>query len=91
MNRLELVNVIAEKTGATKKDTENMVAAFVDTVKEALQNGDKVQLVGFGTFEVKVRPEHKGHNPATGAEIVVPETKAPAFKPGKVLKDLINQ
>ena len=91
MNRIELVNAVAEKTGLTKKDAEKAVNAFVETVKETMVNGDKVQLVGFGTFEVKDRPARTGHNPATGESIEIAASKAPSFKAGKTLKELINK
>ena len=88
MNKTDLVATVAEKTGLTKKDAEKAVTAVFSAVEEALANGDKVQLVGFGTFEVRERKERKGQNPQTKKPITIPATKVPAFKPGKQLKDL---
>jgi len=90
MNKSELVEAMASKTGATKKATEETLSAFVDVVTEALVKGDKVQLVGFGTFESRARAARKGKNPQTGEEIKIPACKAPAFKAGKALKDVVN-
>lgn len=90
MNKTELVNALAEKTGFTKKDAEKAVSAFIETVTEALKAGEKVQLIGFGTFEVKERPEHIGRNPATGKDITIAASKKPAFTVGKALKDAVN-
>ncbi len=89
MNKTDLVATVAEKTGLTKKDAEKAVTAVFSAVEEALANGDKVQLVGFGTFEVRERKERKGQNPQTKKPITIPATKVPAFKPGKQLKDLV--
>ena len=91
MNKSELVEAIAKKTGATKKSTEACVNAFVEAVTGALKKGDKVQLVGFGTFEVRKRAARKGRNPQTQQEIKIPASKAPAFKAGKALKDVVNK
>lgn len=91
MNKADLVTKIAEKSELTKKDAEKALNAFVDAVQEALQGGDKVQLVGFGTFEVRDRAERKGRNPQTKEEITIPASKAPVFKAGKALKDLVNE
>lgn len=91
MNRAELVNSMAEITGDTKKATEDAVKAFVDTISDALAKGDRVQLAGLGTFQVKTRASRKGKNPQTGAEIKIPACKAPAFKAGKTLKDIVNK
>ncbi len=85
MNKTDLVNAVAA-AGFTKKDADKAVAAVFDAIAGALANGDKVQLVGFGTFEVRARAEKKARNPQTGAEIVVPATKVPAFKAGAALK-----
>jgi DNA-binding protein HU-beta len=74
----------------TKKDVEKVVAAFFDTVEGALKEGDKVQLIGFGTFEVRDRQARKGRNPQTGEEIDIPATRVPAFKAGKALRDAID-
>lgn len=91
MNRAELVEAMAAKTGDTKKATDEALRAFVDVVTDALIKGDKVQLVGFGSFEVRTRAARKGHNPQTKAEIKIPACKAPAFKAGKALKDIVNK
>ena len=90
MNKAELIAAIAAKTGETKKGAEEAVNAFVDVVTEALAQGDKVQLVGFGSFEVRKRAARKGRNPQTKEEIKIPASKAPVFKAGKALKDLVN-
>ena len=90
MNRSELITSIADKTGLTKKDSEKALAAFIESVEEQLQHGEKVQLVGFGTFEVSERAARTGKNPQTGKEIKIPASKAPKFKAGKALKDLVN-
>ena len=90
MNKTELVAAIAEKTGLTKKDAEGAVKAFTDTVAEQLKAGDKIQLVGFGTFEVTERAARTGKNPQTGEAINIPASKAPKFKAGKALKDVVN-
>lgn len=89
MNKTDLVGQVAVKTGMTKKDVEKVVNAFFGTVEGTLKEGDKVQLVGFGTFEVRERKARKGRNPQTGQEIDIPATKVPAFKAGKALKDSI--
>ena len=91
MNKAELIAAIAAKTGDTKKGAEASVNAFVDVVTEALREGDKVQLVGFGSFEVRKRAARKGRNPQTKEEIKIPASKAPVFKAGKALKDLVNK
>ncbi len=90
MNKTELVGQVAGKLGMTKKDVEKVVAAFFDTVEGALKEGDKVQLIGFGTFEVRDRQARKGRNPQTGEEIDIPATRVPAFKAGKALRDAID-
>lgn len=90
MNKADLIAAIAAKTGETKKSAEASVNAFVDVVTEALVGGDKVQLVGFGSFEVRKRAARKGRNPQTKEEIKIPASKAPVFKAGKALKDLVN-
>lgn len=89
MNKTELVGQVSTSTGMTKKDVEKVVNAFFDTVEGALKAGDKVQLIGFGTFEVRDRQARKGRNPQTGQEINIPATKVPAFKAGKALKDAV--
>ena len=91
MNKSDLVAAIAAKTGDTKKSAEEALNAFVNVVTEALVKGDKVQLVGFGSFEVRKRAARKGRNPQTKEEIKIPASKAPVFKAGKALKDLVNK
>ena len=91
MNKSDLIAAIAAKTGSTKKDAEATLNAFVDVVTDSLVKGDKVQLVGFGTFEVRKRAARKGRNPQTKEEIKIPASKAPVFKAGKALKDLVNK
>ena len=91
MNKAELIAAVAAKTGDTKKTAEAAVNAFVDVVTETLTKGDKVQLVGFGSFEVRKRASRKGRNPQTKEEIKIPASKAPVFKAGKALKDLVNK
>lgn len=91
MNKAELISVMAEKSGLTKKDSEKALNAFVEAVEDALAEEDKVQLVGFGTFEVRERKARKGRNPQTGEEIDIPAAKVPAFKAGKALKDIVNK
>ena len=91
MNKSDLVAAMAAKTGDTKKCAEETLNAFVDVVTEALVKGEKVQLVGFGSFEVRKRAARKGRNPQTKEEIKIPASKAPVFKAGKVLKDLVNK
>ena len=89
MNKTELIAAAADKAGLSKKDTEKAVTAALDTITEALVKGDKVQLVGFGAFEIKERGERIGRNPQTKAEIKIPASKAPVFKAGKALKDAV--
>ena len=91
MNKADLIAAIAAKTGETKKSAEETVNAFVDVVTEALTNGEKVQLVGFGSFEVRKRAARKGRNPQTKEEIKIPASKSPVFKAGKALKELVNK
>ena len=90
MNKAELVAAVAAKTGDTKKAAEASVDAFVSAVKESLKKGEKVQLVGFGSFEVRKRAARKGRNPQTKEEIKIPASKAPVFKAGKALKNTVN-
>ena len=90
MNKGEIISNVAEKAGISKKDAEKSVNALLEVVTEALQNGEKVQLVGFGTFEVAKRAARKGRNPATGKEIKIPATKAPKFKAGALLKNAVK-
>ena len=89
MNKTELVASVAEKAGLTKKDSEKAVNAVLATVSESLQKGDKVQLVGFGTFEVRERKARKAKNPQTKEDITISETQVPAFKAGKGLKEVV--
>lgn len=90
MNKTELVAVLAEKAEISKKDAEKALKAFTEAVAEELKKGGKVQLVGFGTFEVAVRKEREGRNPQTKKTIKIPASKAPKFKAGKALKDMVN-
>ncbi len=90
MNKSELIAAIAAKTEISRKDAEKTVNAFVDAVGDSLAKGDKIQLIGFGTFAVKARPARTARNPRTGAEIKIAASKAPAFKAGKALKDKVN-
>ena len=90
MNKTDLVNAVAESTGFTKKDAEKAVSAVLDGITDSLKKGEKVQLVGFGTFEVRNRAAKQGHNPRTGEPMTVPASKLPAFKAGKALKDAVK-
>ena len=90
MNKAELVAAIAERTELSKKDAEAAVKAFIDVVADALKKGDKVQMVGFGTFAVVERAEREGRNPQTGETMKIAASKTPKFKAGKALKDAIN-
>lgn len=89
-NKAELVTEVAKKSNVTKKNTETIVNAVFDSIKQELSNGEKVQLIGFGTFEVRDRAARNGRNPQTGAQIKIPASKVPAFKPGKSLKDAVK-
>ena len=89
MTKTELISVVAEKTGFSKKDADKAVAAVLDSISEALAGGEKIQLVGFGTFEGRDRAAREGKNPATGEKITIAATKVPAFKAGKALKDAV--
>ncbi len=91
MNKTELVAAISKETKLTKKDTEAAVNAFVDVVSKELKNGGKIQLVGFGTFEVSKRAAREGRNPQTGETMKIKASKAPKFKAGKALKDIVNK
>ena len=91
MNKAQLVEALANKTGETKKSAEASLNAFVEVVTDALKKGDKVQLVGFGSFEVRKRASRKGRNPQTGEELKIPASKAPVFKAGKALKEIVNK
>ena len=90
MNKTEFIAAVAEKAEISKKDSEKALKAFVDVVGEQLKAGDKVQLVGFGTFEVSERAAREGRNPQTGETMTIAACKAPKFKAGKALKDAIN-
>ena len=90
MNRTELVAAMAEKTQLSKKDAEAALKAFVDVVSEEMKKGEKLQLVGFGTFEVSERAAREGRNPQTGETMTIAASKTPKFKAGKALKDLVN-
>ena len=90
MNKVELVEAIVTQTSLTKKDAEAALNAFTNAVTEELKKGEKVQLVGFGTFEVVERAERTGRNPQTGEEMIIAACKAPKFKAGKSLKDAVN-
>lgn len=91
MNKTELIASVAEKAGMTKKDAEKAINALFSSVEDSLAKDDKVQIIGFGTFEVKSREERKGRNPQTGKEITIPASKTPVFKAGKGLKDVVNK
>ena len=90
MNKTELVAAVAEQAGLSRKDAEAAVKAFTAVVADALKNGDKIQLVGFGTFEVSERAAREGRNPKTGESMKIEACKTPKFKAGKALKDLVN-
>ena len=90
MNKTELVAAMAEQTNLSKKDAEAALKAFIDVVSEELKKGEKVQLVGFGTFEVSERAAREGRNPQTGETMEIKACKAPKFKAGKALKDMMN-
>ncbi len=91
MNKSELVKGVAERADLSRKDATDAVDAVFSTITEALSKDEKVQLVGFGSFEVRSRAERKGRNPQTGEEIKIPATLIPAFRPGKTLKDAIKK
>ena len=91
MNKAELINAVAASTGFSKKDSETVVAAALDTITSALKEGEKVQLVGFGSFEVKKRAARVGRNPKTLEAIEIPASVVPVFKPGKALKDAVTK
>ena len=90
MNKAELVAAMAEQAGLSKKDAEAALKAFTDVVSDELKNGGKVQLVGFGTFEVAEREAREGRNPRTGETMTIAASKSPKFKAGKALKDMVN-
>lgn len=91
VNKSELITSMAEKSKLTKKDAETALKAFIESVEEALEGGEKVQLVGFGTFETRERAERVGRNPRTKEEITIPASIAPVFKAGKELKEKVNK
>ena len=91
MNKTELIAKVAEKSELSKKDAERAVAGFIDAVTEALVSGDKVQLVGFGSFEVRRREARSGRDPRSGETITIPASNSPAFKAGKAFKDAVNK
>lgn len=91
MTKAELVTAIAEKSGLTKKDSEKALAAFIETVTDTLAKGESIQLVGFGTFEVRERAAREGINPRTHEKIAIAATKVPAFKAGRALKDAVSK
>ncbi len=91
MNKTQLVEAVALKTELKKKDAEAAVSAVLEAIAETLVEGDKIQIVGFGTFEVKERAARQGHNPATGAKIQIPAAKHPVFSASKTLKDAVNK
>lgn len=90
MNKVELIGAVASKSEISKKDVEKVINAFTNVVADALVDGDKVQLVGFGTFEVVERAEHQGRNPATGEAMTIAASKSPKFKAGKALKEAVK-
>lgn len=91
MTKSELISSVSEKAGITKKDSEKAISAIIEAITEALSSGDKVQLVGFGTFEVRERAERTGVNPRTQEKIVISATKVPAFKAGSTLKEAVAE
>ena len=91
MNKSQVIDAVAQKTGPKKKEAENVVNAFLSTIEDALANEEKVQLVGFGTFETKVRKARIGRNPATKESIEIPASKHPSFTAGKALKEIVNK
>lgn len=90
MNKTELISSVAEKTGFSKKDSEKAVSAILDSIMESIAANEKVQLIGFGTFELRSRSERMGRDPRTNASIVIPASKVPAFKAGKAFKEAVN-
>ena len=90
MNKTELIAAVAEKAELSKKDVEKALKAFTDVVSEELVKGEKIQLVGFGTFEVAEREEREGRNPKTGEKMMIAASRSPKFKAGKALKDMVN-
>lgn len=90
MNKTDLINAVSEKTDLSKKDATQAVDSVFESIMDSLKDGDKVQLIGFGNFEVRERAARKGRNPQTGEEIEISASKVPAFKPGKALKDAVK-
>ncbi|MCC9623684.1 HU family DNA-binding protein [Thalassospira sp. MA62] len=90
MNKTELIQAVTEKADVSKKEATKIVEATFESITEALQNGEKIQLIGFGTFEVRERAARKGRNPRTKEDIEIPASKVPAFKAGKALKDAVK-
>lgn len=90
MNKTDLINAVAEKSELSKKDATKAVDAVFESIMDSLKDGEKVQLIGFGNFEVRERAARKGRNPQTGAEIEIAASKVPAFKPGKALKEIVK-
>ena len=90
MNRKELIDALAEKTGSTKADAERNIAALIEVITDTLKNGDSISLVGFGSFEVRTRAARTGRNPKTGAELKIAASNVPGFKPGATLKATVN-
>ena len=90
MNKTELIAAVAEKAGLTKKDVEKAVSATLETIKEEVAEGGKVQIIGFGTFEARTRKERMGKNPRSGEEVKIAAATVPAFKAGKAFKDVVN-
>ena len=91
MNKAEFVTALAEKTGMKKTEAEKAMKGFMDVVAETLKNGEKISLVGFGTFEVAEREAREGRNPKTGKTMTIPASKAPKFKAGRALKEAVNE
>lgn len=89
-NKQDLINAVAEKTGFSKKESTTVLNTILNEIESILVSGDKLQLIGFGNFEVRQRSARKGRNPQTGEEITIPASKVPAFKPGKELKDAVK-
>ena len=91
MNKADLINALAERNGITKKEADKAVSSVLEIIEEALKNGDKVQIMGFGSFEVKERAAKEGINPRTKEKMPIPASKLPAFKAGKALKDAVSK
>ena len=89
MTKSDLINAVAESTGITKKDTEKVISSVISNITSALVSGEKVQIVGFGTFETRDRKEREGRNPSNGQPMTIPASRVPAFKAGKSLKDAV--